>query len=120
MNKHLIGIAVFTLAAAAYAAAPANAADSAAPQLAHPVSFSDLDLTRTADAQTLYQRIKTAADAVCSPLDGAQIREKVNRSACVNDAIERAIKQVNEPLLTGYYLTLNPNSHLGTSLAAKR
>lgn len=120
MNKPLIGIAVFTFAAAAFAAAPAAAADSVAPQLAHPVSYSDLDLTRTAGAETLYRRIKTAADAVCAPLDGERISEKIDHNSCVSDAVERAIKLVNEPLLTRYYLTLNPKSDLGASLAAKR
>jgi UrcA family protein len=119
MNKHYTGIAFMFLAVSAGANA-ANATDSIGIPLSHPVSYSDLDLTRTAGAETLYRRIKSAADAVCSPLDGARITAKVNRIACISGAVERAVKQVNEPLLTRYYFTLNPKSVPGTTLAATR
>lgn len=119
MNKHLIGITAFTLVSTAFAAATATAADSITPPLERPVRYSDLNLAHPIGAATLYRRIKTAADTVCSPFEGAPAVSKAKYRACVNAAIERAVKQVNKPLLTNYYLTLNPESDLGANLAAK-
>ena len=119
-TRKYTAIAAIVVAVSAFGAIPAGAADSTGNPPAHPVSYKDLDMTRPAGAETLYQRIKSAADTVCAPLNGKQVIEKVSRNACVTSAVERAIKQVNEPMLTHYYLSLNPKSDLGTVLAVKR
>jgi len=68
----------------------------------------------------LYLRIKHAAESTCAQLNGRQLIQGIKQSACEKDAIERAVKQVDAPMLTQYYLTRNPKSDLATSLAAKR
>ena len=115
-----LGIAALVLSVSAVCAAPASATGAIDNPLTHPVSYQDLDLTRPAGAATLYQRIKSAAENVCAPLNGKQMIEKVSRNACVASALERAVKHVNEPILTRYYLTLNPKADQGTELTVKR
>ncbi len=114
-----IAIAAFAFAASAFGPAAAIAAESG-DMLTQRVSYKDLDLTSEAGAHTLYQRIKSAANHVCAPLSGRQLIRHMSQSTCVTGAVERAVKQVNEPTLTQYYLTRNPKSQLGPALAAKR
>jgi UrcA family protein len=68
------------------------------------VVYSDLDLTRDAGVATLYARIKTAARAVCEPMDLVLLNILRDRSDCRPDAIARAVADVNAPLLTSYHL----------------
>ena len=62
------------------------------------VSFRDLDLTTTAGASTLYERLKGAARSVCDqPRIGLQgFREW---HACYDTALNDAVAKVNSPLL---------------------
>ena len=113
-------IATFALATSAFADTAAIAAGSDAVTPIQPVSYKDLDLSRESGASTLYKRIEAAAQGVCAPLNGRRLIEQMNQSACVTSSIERAVKQVNEPMLTRYYLARNPKADLGTSVAAKR
>jgi UrcA family protein len=68
------------------------------------VEYSDLDLTRDAGVATLYSRIRTAARAVCEPMDLVMLNLLRDRTDCRPDAIARAVADVNAPLLTSYYL----------------
>jgi UrcA family protein len=88
--------------------------------LIHKVNFKDMDLNREAGARTLCQRIKAAAECVCAPLNGRRLIEQLNQAACVTSTIERAVQQVNEPMLTYYYSTIKPKSGVETSLALRR
>jgi UrcA family protein len=119
-SNRYIAIAVFALAASAFGPAPAIAAGTDGPALLKHVSYDDLDLSREPGARKLYQRIKSAAEGVCAPFNGRGLSQYMNQVNCVTSAIERAVKQVNEPMLTRYAMTRNPNSDLDTSLAAKR
>lgn len=119
-SNRFLAIAAFALAASAFGPAPAIAADTDGPALFRHVSYDDLDLNREPGARKLYQRIKTAAENVCAPFNGRGLSQYMNQANCVASAIERAVKQVNEPMLTRYYLTRNPKSDLDSSLAAKR
>jgi UrcA family protein len=69
------------------------------------VSFAGLDLTHEAGAAALYARIKSAARDVCKPrFDDLALEHVVSTRFCVEDAIVRAIADVNSPALTSYYL----------------
>jgi UrcA family protein len=59
------------------------------------VRFADLDLTRPAGAQELYRRIKHAARNVCETFDRLGYDP-----SCVDQAIARAVADVDAPLLT--------------------
>lgn len=84
----------------------AGAADAPAPhgtvlQLA--VHYGDLDLTHETDAHVLYGRIHTAARRVCPDSEAPPIERNRIRKAqreCVRIAVNKAIADVNSPLLT--------------------
>lgn len=72
------------------------------------VSYADLNLENAADAAILHKRIVTAARRVCGvyaspiPLDfSSPLR------ACANDAVARAIADVNSPMLTANIVVRN-------------
>jgi UrcA family protein len=69
------------------------------------VNFADLDLTRSAGVSTLYARIKAAAAEVCEPEIQSIMPAPVQSvRRCREQAIARAIADVNAPALTSYYL----------------
>jgi UrcA family protein len=67
------------------------------------VQFADLDLSRIQDAAVLYDRLRAAAKAVCTPLDDLQIVRHMNFKGCVKSAISSAVAKVDQPTLTAYY-----------------
>lgn len=118
--QRLIALAGLALVASAFGTAQAFAADSDGTTLMKHVRYDDLNLSREAGVRKLYARIKDAADVVCAPFNGRQLSQRMNQVACVTSAMERAVRQVNEPALTHYYLARNPTSDLDSSLAATR
>jgi len=78
----------------------ALASDSPAAETAtRPVGYSDLDISTTKGAKTLYLRIRYAAETLC---EGADTWGKKEGEACVNKAVSDAVAHVNAPLLTQY------------------
>jgi UrcA family protein len=107
MPRHLnIGAAICSALCATLLGAlstPASAGESV--QLARRVvKFADLDLTRGAGVAELYSRIRSAARDVCEPPIASDRESTILARACVAQAIERAIADVNSPQLTSYYL----------------
>jgi UrcA family protein len=68
------------------------------------VNFADLDLTRNAGVAVLYARIKSAAREVCLPTYTWVAEDNKATLQCREQALARAIADVNAPALTGYYL----------------
>jgi UrcA family protein len=65
------------------------------------VSLSDLDPNSTGGAQTLLQRIETAADAACGGAANAVSRRaKEGYAECLSVAIAVAVKKMRSPALT--------------------
>jgi UrcA family protein len=87
------------------ACADATAAVRGADVPSRRVRFADLDLTRSAGAAILYSRIHSAAREVCEPAI-VRFPQKwmVGTRRCVDEAIARAVADVNAPALTSYYL----------------
>jgi len=81
-----------------------NAADEAPQRTVH---FADLNLASPSGVAVLYQRIRTAARAVCEPLVFSDLQWHAEGQRCTHQAIQRAVYEVNAPLLTGYYLAKN-------------
>jgi UrcA family protein len=80
--------------------ANALASDSpAAATVTYPVGYSDLDISTTKGAKTLYLRIRYAAETLC---ESAATWGKKEGEACVNEAVNDAVSRVNAPLLTQY------------------
>ena len=93
---HLSLIAVTLLSGTALASG-GNAAEPS-----RTVAFADLDLTHPPGLAVLYQRIRTAALEVCRPLLERDLTFTVRSRSCVQQAIERAVKEANAPALTHY------------------
>jgi len=68
------------------------------------VKYADLDLNRDAGVAALFSRIKTAAREVCEPMDVFFLNLVRQQYNCSQDAIARAVADVNAPLLTSYFL----------------
>jgi UrcA family protein len=68
------------------------------------VTYADLDLTRNAGVAVLYARIKSAAREVCLPVYSWVTEDNMATQQCREEALARAIKDVNAPTLTSYYL----------------
>jgi UrcA family protein len=68
------------------------------------VAFGDLDLNRDSGVATLYSRIRSAATEVCDPLDALGVKLSRARFDCRENAIARAVADVNSPALTAYYV----------------
>jgi UrcA family protein len=96
-----LGSIVLMSCAVVIAAGKANAGEPELPQRI--VSYADLNLNSTAGAKTLYQRIRTAAKAVCgSPYERMHRMQKAAR-ACVQHAIDDAVTQVGNRNLTALH-----------------
>jgi len=70
------------------------------------VKYGDLDLTRRAGVSALYSRIQSATRAVCEPAISTGAKEATaGVRRCREQALTRAVADVNAPALTNYYLT---------------
>jgi UrcA family protein len=89
-----------TLGTAALCAlsASAQAADQDVPSKT--VKFADLNITSEAGAKVLYGRIRAAARDVCEPSGGRDLVLAAAAHACIEKAIDKAVKDVNSPVLT--------------------
>jgi len=68
------------------------------------VAYSDLDLTKVADANKLYSRIWHAARNVCRADFGVTSRTGLVAEQCFDEAVETAVHRVSNPNLTAVYL----------------
>ncbi len=98
------GAAVLALSVSGFAIAAASAADNDPYVRTARVSYSDLDLGRSADAQVLYSRIGRAARKVCRADYGATLRERAFESKCIVKAIDDAVQSVSNTNLTAAYV----------------
>jgi len=69
------------------------------------VKFSDLNLNTPEGAAVLYKRITGAAKEVCDVFDDSIFphSHEVQVNACIDQAITRAVMQINRPMLTAVY-----------------
>jgi len=97
-----------TLATAglAFGAAPCLAADldPAFAAKSQVVAYDDLNLANPKGVQWLYERIASAARAVCDSGNGRSLVSVAYHRACVAETIEHAVNAVGSPQLTAVYL----------------
>jgi UrcA family protein len=67
------------------------------------VSYADLDLSHKAGAEILFSRIKSAARDVCEPQLGLELASRTVYHRCVDQAIGRAVADVNAAGLAALY-----------------
>jgi UrcA family protein len=68
-----------------------------APRIA--VAYGDLDLSSDAGTRVLYNRIKSAANAVCPYANAQDLKQISIHRTCREAAINRAVGEVNNPQL---------------------
>ena len=101
-RTNAMGVAWVILAAGPITwVANAAQADEALPHKV--VSFKDLNLSNTEGAAVLYGRIKSAANEVCGKRDRFELSQSRTIQICINDAVSRAVAQINSPMLTSLY-----------------
>ena len=68
------------------------------------VTYSDLNIENTAGAKTLYRRIEAASRRVCATDDSGRmpLNERSAYDACRTQAMESALRSINNPYLTAY------------------
>jgi UrcA family protein len=64
------------------------------------VRFADLNVTNQAGAKVLYNRIRAAALDVCGRSASTDPIMRPAAHACIEKAIDKAVKDVNAPALT--------------------
>ncbi|TLZ40215.1 MAG: UrcA family protein [Gammaproteobacteria bacterium] len=89
--------ACLIVGASAYAAAPTDPSPSVQ------VSYHDLNLATEEGTQALYARIVSAAHKVCEVRDIRNLAAFAAASACREQAIARAVHDVNNPRLAAVY-----------------
>jgi UrcA family protein len=87
-----VAVLVGSLLAGSLAAAPVVSAQEA-PSIV--VKYSDLDLSTSDGARTLYKRIRAAANMVCPYGDARELTLKAIGQSCRADAIERAVRTIH-------------------------
>jgi UrcA family protein len=67
------------------------------------IGYAELDLAKPQGVESLYIRIGVAARRVCPADSSSRLLDRMNRRNCYQDAIGRAVKQVNLPTLTAIH-----------------
>jgi len=68
------------------------------------IDTAGLDLNRAADAQTLYTRIRHAADDVCTRGNRVDLLPVDSPKRCYEKALGDAVRSTGSPMLTQIYL----------------
>jgi UrcA family protein len=89
-------LATGLVAAASSVATAATSADEA-PAIS--VRYSDLNLSTEQGNVTLYRRIVFAAHQVCPTNNGPNARLAAQAQRCVDEAVARAVKDIESPRL---------------------
>jgi UrcA family protein len=99
LAKFVVVASFFAIGGTALAQSATAAEATSASAVSYPVGYSDLDVSTTKGAKTLYLRIRYAAETLCA---SAATWGKKEGEACVNKAVSDAVARVNAPLLTQY------------------
>lgn len=98
-------VVAFGFAALSFVGASAHASDqSDAVSAQVVVNYTDLDLSKEADARSLYARLQRAAERVCG--DNTDLRNlsmKRVYDACFQKSLSRAVNEVNHSAVTAMF-----------------
>jgi UrcA family protein len=105
-TQEIVMNTIIRLASIAFLGLALNAAygDEAPKSLT--VQFADLDLSKDAGLASLFDRIKGAAERVCSAHSGGTtLRDQQQYAACIEFALSNAVARVDRPELTDYIVS---------------
>jgi UrcA family protein len=71
------------------------------------VLISDLNLSRPADAQLLYRRLRTAAATVCGEVDHRDLARLSAWNQCYRHALQGAVDSLDAPVLLAVHRQMN-------------
>ena len=114
--KSIAVASFFALGGTALAQSVTAAAAIPASTVSYPVGYSDLDVSTTKGAKTLYLRIRYAAETLC---ESAATWGKKEGEACVNKAVNDAVTHIDAPLLKQYSQTRRKGDKAGLVQLAK-
>jgi UrcA family protein len=83
------------------------------------VFYGDLNLQRPDGAAALYNRLRAAADTVCSPVDSTRPDWLQRFQGCMRKSIADAVAKIDNPVLTAYYQSKNPERARAPVVTAK-
>ncbi len=110
-NTHSRSAVLLLIAGLAFGFATiGGVAQAAEPQqaLSIKVAYGDLNLDSVDGAKALYARLRGAAAAVCRPLEDRDLARQQARQTCFNDAVARAVAEVNKTAVTAlHHQTIN-------------
>jgi UrcA family protein len=67
------------------------------------VRYGDIRLISAVGAAVLYGRLQNAAERACGgPLETVPLVQRTRFKSCVDDAVAKAVSDVNNPMLTWY------------------
>jgi UrcA family protein len=113
----IVLVAGFSTLGCAAIGANALASDSpAAATVTSRVGYSDLDISTTKGAKTLYLRIRYTAETLC---ENAATWGKKEGQPCVNKAVDDAVVRINRPLLSQYHQLRSKGDKAGLVQLAK-
>jgi UrcA family protein len=96
-----VAMLVGSIIAAAAGVASAAGTPTEVPSVV--VRFTDLDLGTDQGVRSLYSRIARAAHVVCPDAPIRDLNAAAQSRACQQQAIARAVREVNTPLLAAVY-----------------
>jgi UrcA family protein len=76
------------------------------------VKFGDVNLATDTGVAVLYSRIRNAAREVCEATSVWNVGALLASKECTDRAIERAVEDINAPLLTSYHRSRSQVSEL--------
>jgi UrcA family protein len=102
IGRHTARIALMLASASLTLAIHAAQANDLNPPTQKVVSFRDLNMHSPEGIEIAFKRIKNAARDVCATPDRYDLSESALKP-CINDAVAKAVAQVDSPLLTSLY-----------------
>ena len=104
MNRYLVALSLATLMTSALPAArSARAAEVPDGTPSQAVRIDGSELLSGAGIARVYGRLELAADYVCRSFDSRDPERQARYRQCVAEALERAIGDVHDAVLSAYY-----------------
>jgi UrcA family protein len=105
VNHSILAIGASVFAAAAVAGDYPSPVVETKEAYATVVQFDDLSIDRPAGAETLYERLESAARRVCNLQERTgSFREAEGRNRCHADSLRRAVEGIGNQHLTELYV----------------
>ena len=83
------------------------------------VRYDDIRLISAVGAAVLYSRLHNAAERACGgPFDTVPLQQRARFKTCVDEAIAKAVADVNNPMLTWYQESKRGNTSENASSSA--